>query len=45
MIATNETANRQIAEAIAKDYPDRPVRAIAAQDFVECRDLTLYGLQ
>ena len=45
MIATNETASRQIAEAIAKDYPDKPVRAIAAQDFVECRDLTLYGLR
>jgi len=45
MIATNETASRQIAEAIAKDYPDKPVRAIAAQNFVECRDLTLYGLR
>jgi len=44
MIATNETTHRQIADAIAKDYPDRPVRAIAAQDFVECRDLALYGL-
>ncbi len=45
MIATNEAACRQIADAITKDYPDRPVRAIAAQDFVECRDLTLYGLE
>ena len=45
MIATNETASRQIAEAIAKDYPDKPVRAIAAQNFVECRDLNLYGLR
>jgi len=44
MIATNETTHRQIAEAIAKDYPHKPVWAIAAQDFVECRDLTLYGL-
>jgi len=45
MIATNEAACRQIADAIAKDYPDKPVRTIAAQDFVECRDLTLYGLE